>query len=63
MASVVSLAVYDLSGREVTRLVDGVKPAGMHEAVWVADGLASSVYVVALDAGSMALREKVVLVK
>jgi len=59
----VSLSVYDLSGREVARLADGVKPAGTHEAVWVADGVASGMYVVALNAGGVMLREKVVLVK
>ncbi len=62
-AGVVSLAVYDLSGREVARLVDGMKSAGTHEAVWVADGVASGVYVVKLVAGEKAAREKVVLVK
>ena len=62
-AGTVSLTVYDLSGREVARLVDGVKAAGTHEAMWVADGVASGVYVVALDAGGMMMREKVVLVR
>ena len=59
----ISLTVYDLSGREVARLSDGAKPAGTHEAVWVADGMASGVYVVKLDAGGEMFREKVVLVK
>ena len=63
VAGIVSLAVYDLTGREVARLVDGVKPAGTHEAIWVADGIASGVYVVALNTSGMILREKVVLVK
>ncbi len=59
----VSLTAYDLSGREVARLVDGVQAAGTHEAVWVADGMASGVYVVKLDAGEKALMSKVVLVR
>ncbi len=59
----VSLAVYDLSGREVARLTDGVKAAGTHEAVWVADGVSSGVYVVKLDAGRKTLVSKVVLVR
>ncbi len=62
-AGMVSLAVYDLSGREVVRLAEGVKPAGAHEAVWVADGIASGVYVVKLVAGGKALMSKVVLVR
>ncbi len=63
VAGNVSLAVFDISGREVARLVDGAKPAGTHEAVWTADGLASGVYVVKLDAGGVVAREKVVLVR
>ncbi len=59
----VLLAVYDLAGREVARLVNGVKPAGTHEAVWVADGIASGVYVVRLVAGEKTAMSKVVLVK
>ncbi len=59
----VSLAMYDLAGREVARLVDGVKPAGTHEAVWVADGVSSGVYVVKLVVGGKALMSKVVLVR
>ncbi len=59
----VSLAVYDLSGREVARLADGVKPAGTYEAVWVADGMSSGVYVVKLVAGNFEEVQKMVLVK
>ncbi len=62
-AGAVSLTAYDLSGREVARLADGVMSAGAHEAVWVADGMASGVYVVKLDAGGKALMSKVVLVR
>ncbi len=62
-AGAVSLTVYDLSGREVARLADGVKPAGTHEAVWVAGGISSGVYVVRLVAGGVSAREKVVLVR
>ncbi len=62
-AGVVSLAVYDLSGREVVNLAEGMMPAGTHEAVWTADGMASGVYVVKLEAGGVSAREKVVLVR
>lgn len=30
----VSLGIYDLAGRLVARLVDGVEPAGAHQATW-----------------------------
>ncbi len=63
VAGMVSLAVYDLSGREVARLANGVMPAGTHEAVWVAEGMSSGVYVVKLVAGEKTAMSKVVLVR
>jgi photosystem II stability/assembly factor-like uncharacterized protein len=42
----VDLAVYDLLGRLVTRLVSDARPAGYHEVRWDADGLASGTYLV-----------------
>jgi hypothetical protein len=33
-AAVVSLVIYDVSGREVRRLVAGKMPAGYHEVAW-----------------------------
>jgi len=62
-AGAVALAVYDLSGREVARLADGVKTAGTHSVSFNGDGMASGVYVVKLVAGGEMFREKVVLVK
>ncbi len=58
-----SLTVYDLSGREVARLVDGVKAAGTHEAVWVADGMASGVYLVRLKTPQALKTEKMLLLR
>jgi|GEM_PF-4119953 len=53
----VMLAVYDMLGREVVRLVDAVRPAGSHVAVLDAGALASGAYTVRLTAGSsMAVR-------
>ena len=53
----VRLAVYDALGREVAVLADGVRPAGLHEATWDAQGLAAGVYVVRLEtAGGAATR-------
>lgn len=47
----VRLAVYDLLGREVATLVDGVIPAGRHEATLNASGLASGTYLYRLQTG------------
>ena len=42
--SYVNLTIYDIAGREVTRLVDGMKPAGSHQVIFDAEGLTSGVY-------------------
>lgn len=41
----VTLTVHDLLGREVSRLIDGPKPAGWHQVGFDADHLASGPYV------------------
>lgn len=43
-AARVTLDVYDTLGRRVSVLVDEERPAGYHEAVWDARGLASGLY-------------------
>ncbi|MBP1653768.1 MAG: pepN, partial [Bacteroidetes bacterium] len=45
----IRLAVYDLLGREVTVLVEGMKDAGRHEAVWDASRVPSGTYVYRLQ--------------
>ncbi|MEM1424882.1 MAG: FlgD immunoglobulin-like domain containing protein, partial [Planctomycetota bacterium] len=66
--SYVSLVVLDVTGREVARLVDGVRTAGAHQVTW--DGrnaqgrsLASGVYLYRLDAGSFSDTKRMVLTK
>ncbi|MEO1630917.1 MAG: S8 family peptidase [Bacteroidota bacterium] len=61
MAMPVQLAVYDVTGREVARLVDGVVEAGYHVATFEASGLPSGVYVVRLSADGRAETRRVVL--
>jgi hypothetical protein len=57
------LSVYDLLGREVAVLVDGMMPAGAHRAVFDASGLASGVYVVRLEAGGEWRTSRITLLK
>ncbi|NNE07456.1 MAG: T9SS type A sorting domain-containing protein, partial [Gemmatimonadetes bacterium] len=59
----VTLAVYDVRGREVARLVDGFMPAGAHEATLSAAGLASGVYYYRLETGDRTLTKRTVLLK
>jgi outer membrane protein assembly factor BamB len=48
----VKLAIYDLLGREVSILLDGVHPPGTYAVTWDATGAASGVYVARLIANS-----------
>ncbi len=49
----IRLVVYDLLGREVAVLVDGMMHAGSHEVVFDGSNLASGVYVYRIDAGTL----------
>ena len=44
LKSNVSLTIYDVLGRKVSTLVEGVLPAGFHEIVWDADMMPSGIY-------------------
>ncbi|MEB3209494.1 MAG: T9SS type A sorting domain-containing protein, partial [Synechococcus sp.] len=59
------LSVYDLLGREIAVLADGVYPAGRHEAVFDAGnlGLASGVYVTVLRVGDRQYTRRITLLK
>ena len=48
----VAMKVFDVTGREVETLVDGVVPAGEHRLDWNATGLASGVYFCRMSAVS-----------
>ena len=56
----VRLTLYDVSGREVARLVDGVEEAGSHEAPLDGAGLPSGVYRCRLEADGTTLERIVV---
>ena len=56
----VSLRVYDALGRLVATLVDGVQPAGFHEATWDSGDAASGVYVYRIEAGDFRRSERMV---
>jgi hypothetical protein len=58
-----SLKVYDVLGREVAVLVDGMMTAGQHQATFNADGLPSGMYLVRLEAGGQVMTRKMSLVK
>jgi hypothetical protein len=62
-AGSVRLAVYDLLGREVEVLADGIQGAGEHQVEWNAGDRASGVYFVRLQSGGFVQTRKAVLSK
>ena len=63
VSSYVNLTVYDIAGREVARLVDGMQNAGQHQVVFDAKDLTSGVYFARLTAGDFRQTRKMLLVK
>jgi hypothetical protein len=59
----VSLKVYDVVGREVANLVDGIQNAGNHEVKFLASNLASGVYFYRLVSPSGTMVKKMMLLK
>jgi len=62
-AGLVSLSVFDINGREISRLVDGNVGAGNQAFVWSASDFPAGVYVVRMDVGDVSGIRKVVSVK
>jgi hypothetical protein len=62
--SEVRLYVYDILGREVTRLVQGIKPSGYHTVTFNGSHLASGIYYIRLgDSNSWIQARKMTLIK
>ncbi|HLT46917.1 MAG TPA: alpha-amylase family glycosyl hydrolase [Rubricoccaceae bacterium] len=59
----VRLAVFDLLGREVARLVDGVVPAGRQTATFDGAALASGVYLCRLESEGQVVTRRMALVR
>ena len=59
----VSLKVYDVLGREVATLVDGMQQAGSHEVRFHAENFSSGVYLCRMNAGEFTATTKLVLAK
>lgn len=59
----VKLSVYNMLGQRVQVLVDGVKSPGTYEVTWSAKNLASGLYIYQLEAGSVNISKKMMLLK
>jgi hypothetical protein len=59
----VQVSVFDLQGRHVANLFEGIKTAGEHELSWDAQGVGSGIYFVRLIGEGFSDSRKVVLAK
>jgi hypothetical protein len=58
----VRLSVFDMLGREVGHLVDGVMEAGSHQVRWESEDVRSGLYIVRLESGSRVITRSLVKV-
>jgi photosystem II stability/assembly factor-like uncharacterized protein len=63
LKSTVTLRVFDISGKEVSVLVNGVLALGSHEVKFDAKDLSSGIYFYTLKAGEISLTKKMILMK
>ena len=61
--SYTTLSLYNISGREATRLFDDTCPPGAFTVNWKGDNLASGVYFVRLESLGRAINNKVIILK
>jgi hypothetical protein len=59
----VSIAIYDARGRHVATLVDGMQPAGTHQARWQAVDVPSGIYLCRMTAAAFASTRKLTVLK
>lgn len=62
-ASRVTIEIYDLLGRKVETLHDGIQIPGEHSVTWQADGFSTGVYFYKIQAGEYSEAKKMVLLK
>ncbi|MEX2634079.1 MAG: T9SS type A sorting domain-containing protein [Balneolales bacterium] len=59
----VSIRLYDVAGRLVSTLYDGVQAAGLHQVTFHANGLASGKYIIRMETGDFSASQAVTLIK
>lgn len=62
-AGYVSVKIYDILGRRIVTLFDGIKAEGNHKIVWSPQNLASGVYFYRIESPASTLTKKMVLLK
>ncbi|NBC27945.1 MAG: T9SS type A sorting domain-containing protein [Bacteroidetes bacterium] len=58
-----NLTVYDLAGRKVAELVNGVQSSGNHTVSWDATSMASGLYIYRLQTNGSSISKKMLLIK
>ena len=58
-----TVTIFDISGREVTKLVDGFMPAGFHRVTWNAVNTASGLYFYRIRSGGFVKTMKMTVMK
>ena len=61
--SEVSLTIFDATGSEVAKVIEGFRPAGYYQAVFNANTLPSGLYFARLQAGSFEQTQRLTLTK
>jgi hypothetical protein len=59
----ISIKIYNMQGREVGSLINGIVNAGYHSVVWNADGYASGMYFVTMQTNEYVKTQKLMLLK
>ena len=59
----VSIDIFDILGRKIETLAEGIMPAGNHQAIWNASAQSSGIYFYRIKAGESVETKKMVLMK
>ena len=59
----VTIEIYDILGRKIHTLAEGIRPSGNYQATWDASGQSSGIYIYKLQAGGYIETEKMLLLK
>ena len=59
----IKLSIYDIRGREVDILANGLKGSGEHTIIWDAADFASGIYYIHITAGNHVETQKIMLIK
>jgi hypothetical protein len=62
-ATPVKVALFDVAGRQVSTLVDGVQGAGSHTVDWTSGALPQGLYLVNVRAGNTQMTQKVLVAR